>query len=270
VEWLKFRASACAPLFTGEDGLTDTQQSRLNELYSRHASFLSGENPKARLTDNMSKELDKLLEIKERVEKGVVELPTGAKSYIENLVDQYVYKYEDGVDNKYTRKGLAVEDSDDEDINKSAIKLAGSLLFADYKKSNSYLTKGYFCGHPDIEDEDEEMIVDIKSSWNKKTFPKRPEDGKSSDYEWQGKLYCYMKGWRKFRLCYVLMSTPEDLVPDNEHGSLHYVNDLPLNLRVTYIDYELTDKDIEKIERREKAAVKYAQEYYNFLINKNK
>jgi len=66
------------------------------------------------------------------------------------------------------------------------------------------------------------------------------------------------------------MTTPEDLVPDNESGTLHYVNDLPLNLRVTYLDYELTKKDIEKIERREKAAVKYAEEYYNFLINKNK
>jgi hypothetical protein len=79
-----------------------------------------------------------------------------------------------------------------------------------------------------------------------------------------------MKGWRKFRLCYVLMSTPEELVPDNEHGTLHYADDLPLNLRVTCVDYELTQKDIEKIERREQAAVKYAKEYYNFLINKNK
>jgi len=51
---------------------------------------------------------------------------------------------------------------------------------------------------------------------------------------------------------------------------LHYVNDLDLNLRVTPIDYVLTDEDIAKIERREKAALKYATEYYNFLINKNK
>ena len=272
MEWLKFRASACAPLFTGEDGLTDSQQSRLKELSDRHASFLSGENPKAKLTDNMAKELDKLLDIKDNIEKGIVELPKGAKTYIEGLVDQYVYKYEDPIDNKYVRKGLAVEDNDDKDMNKSAIKVASRVIkiFDDYVKSKSYLTKGYFHGHPDIEDEEEQMIVDIKSSWSKKTFPKRPEDGHDSTYEWQGKLYCYMKGWSKFRLCYVLMTTPEDLVPDNESGTLHYMNDLPLNLRVTYLDYDLTDKDIEKIERREQAAVKYAQEYYNFLINKNK
>jgi hypothetical protein len=245
MEWLKFRASACAPLFTGEDGLTDKQEEKLFQLLE-----------KEKRTALQDQEMLGLIAKRD----AEPELPKGAKTYIEGLVDQHVYKYEDSIDNKYVRKGLAVEDSDDEDINKSAIKIASRVIFADYSKSVSYLTKGHFHGHPDIEDEDEQEIVDIKSSWNKKTFPKRPEDGHDSTYEWQGKLYCYMKGWRKFKLCYVLMTTPEELVPDNESDSLHYCNDLPLNLRVTYLDHELTDKDIDKIERREKAAVKYAKE----------
>lgn len=255
MEWLKFRASACAPLFTGEDGLTDKQQEELVSLLEKEKRTAIQEQ---KMLDLIAKR------------DAEPELPKGAKTYIEGLVDQYVYKYEDYIDNKYVRKGIAVEDSEDEDINKSAIKIASALFFTEYGKSSTYLTKGKFHGHPDIEDDEEQMILDIKSSWNKKTFPKRPEDGHDSTYEWQGKLYCYMKGWSKFRLCYVLMSTPEELVPDNEHESLHYANDLPLNLRVTYLDYELTDKDIEKIERREQSAIKYAQEYYNFLINKNK
>jgi hypothetical protein len=255
MEWLRFRASACAPLFTGEDGLTDKQEEKLHQLIAKEKRTALQEQEMLDLISKRDAE---------------PELPKGAKTYIEGLVDQYVYNYEDSIDNKYVRKGLAVEDSDDEDINKSAIKIANSLFFTEYSKSLSYLKKGYFHGHPDIEDEDEQMIIDIKSSWNKKTFPKKPGDGHDSTYEWQGKLYCYMKGWCRFRLCYVLMSTPEELVPDNEHDSLHYVNDLPLNLRVTYLDYELTDKDIKKIERRENSAVKYAKEYYNFLINKNK
>lgn len=255
MEWLKFRASACAPLFTGEDGLTEKQEEKLSQLLAKEKRTALQEQEMLDLIAKRDAE---------------PELPKGAKTYIEGLVDQYVYKYEDSIDNKYVRKGLAVEDSEDDDINKSAIKIASRVIFADYSKSVSYLQKGHFHGHPDIEDEDEQEIVDIKSSWNKKTFPKRPEDGHDSTYEWQGKLYCYMKGWRKFKLCYVLMTTPEELVPDNESDSLHYCNDLPLNLRVTYLDYELTDKDIEKIERREQAAIKYAQEYYKFLINKNK
>jgi hypothetical protein len=255
MEWLKFRASACAPLFTGEDGLTDKQEERLSQLLAKEKRTALQEQEMLDLISKRDSE---------------PELPKGAKTYVEGLVDQHVYNYYDSIDNKYTRKGLAVEDSEEEDINKSAIKIASALFFTDYSKSSSYLSKGYFHGHPDIEDEDEQMIIDIKPSWNKKTFPTRPEDGHDSTYEWQGKLYCHMKGWKKFRLCYVLMSTPEELVPDNENDSLHYCDDLPLNLRVTYLDYELTDKDIDKIERREKAAVKYAEEYYKFLINKNK
>jgi hypothetical protein len=75
--------------------------------------------------------------------------------------------------------------------------------------------------------------------------------------------------WSKARLCYVLMSTPETLVPEWEDDDLHYVDDLDPALRITYIEFELTDADIAHIERREKAAVKYATEYYNKLITKN-
>ena len=252
---IKFRASAAAPLFLGEDGLTDSQKLKLEELINKDKRTALQEEAMLDLIRKRDAE---------------PELQKGAKTYIEGLVDEVVYKYKDNIDNKYVRKGIAVEDSEEEDIHKSAIKIASLVCFAEYRKSDSYLQKGSFHGHPDIEDNDEETIVDIKSSWNKKTFPKRSEDGHNSQYEWQGKLYCYMKGWRKFKLCYVLMTTPEDLVPDYEDGSLHYVNDLDLNLRVTPIDYVLTDEDIAKIERREKAALKYATEYYNFLINKNK
>jgi len=112
------------------------------------------------------------------------------------------------------------------------------------------------------------MIVDNKSSWTKETFPVLPEDIDSSTYEWQGKLYCYLKGWRRYRLVYTLMSTPEELVPEWESDKLHYADDLPLGLRVTYLDYELTDNEIAHIERRLAAAEKYAVEYYNKLMGK--
>lgn len=247
MEWLKFRASMCSPLFLGEDGLTEKQEEKLTQLIAKEKRTALQEQEMIDLIAKRDAE---------------PELPKGAKTYIESVVDEYVYEYRDSIDNKYTRKGTDVEDH--------AIDILNTLFFTDYKKSETYLQKGSFHGHPDIEDNDEQIILDTKCSWNKKTFPKKPSDCDKSEYEWQGKLYCYMKGWSRFRLAYVLVSTPEELVPDYEDETLHYVDNLPLNLRVTYLDYELTSKDIEKIERREKAAVKYAQEYYNFLINKNK
>jgi hypothetical protein len=42
------------------------------------------------------------------------------------------------------------------------------------------------------------------------------------------------------------------------------------NLRVTICEVELTDADIKKIEGRVEVAIKYANEYYQQLNNKNK
>jgi hypothetical protein len=65
-----------------------------------------------------------------------------------------------------------------------------------------------------------------------------------------------------------LTTTPEGIKPEWENDSLHYMDNLADNLRVTTVPVELTDDDILKIERRVKAANEYAEMYYNKLINK--
>jgi len=155
-----------------------------------------------------------------------------------------------------------------------AIEFLSTQWFANFQKSESSLSYGAMVGHPDIEDEESRMIVDIKCSWSKKTFPKLPMFIDNSTYEWQGKLYLYMKSkmtgqdWRTFGLAYVLMNTPEELVPEWEQDDLHYVEHLDPKYRITYVEYELTDADINKIESRLKLALKYADEYFNQLTNK--
>jgi len=268
---IRFRASGAAPLFAGDDGLSESKKARLKELSDRHQSFLTEEDQKLKkkleLTDNMKKEMAELERIQSDFLNGIVELSTGGRTFVESLVDQIVYKYQKTFGSKETEKGNTVEND--------AIEFLNEFFMTDLIKSESSLSHGFFKGHPDLEDENEKMIIDIKCSWTKDTFPKLPEQISNSTYEWQLKLYCYMKSkmtkqeWRKARLCYVLMSTPEGLVPDWEGDDLHYVDDLDPALRITYIEFELTDADIAHIERREKAAVKYAKEYYNKLITKN-
>lgn len=262
---LKFHASSSAPLFSGEDELTANQISRIAELQSEKEKGVNANGNKVKWTDNKAAELADLLKRKEDFDKGIVELPKGAKSYVEEIVNQIVYGYKPSFSQKGNRpveKGSTVEDE--------AIELINAYFMKDYVKSTTSLRKGHFVGHPDIEDDEEEMILDNKSSWTKETFPKLPEHISSSTYEWQGKQYCYMKGWRKFRLVYTLMTTPENLIPENEADDLHYADDLNIGLRVTYVDFELTDKDIAHMERRHDAAVKYASEYYSKLMEKVK
>jgi hypothetical protein len=249
---IRFRASTAAPLFLGEDGLTDKQQEEFDKLLAK---------PTDKLTDIQKAKVNELL-----AKRDEVKLSKGAKTHIEELVDQHVYEYTPTFDSKETKKGIMMESY--------AIDFLNTQWFANFNKAEVSYKHGPLGGHPDIEDNDEKMIVDIKCSWSKKTFPKLPRFIDNSTYEWQGKLYLYMKSkmtgedWRKFRLVYVLMNTPEELIPEWEQDDLHYVDHLDPKHRITYVEYELTDADINKIESRLELALKYADEYFNQLINK--
>ena len=98
-------------------------------------------------------------------------------------------------------------------------------------------------GHPDIVDCERRKVIDIKSSWSKKTFPKRPP--KKAVYEWRVKMYLYMLPrrlerngrWRGSLLCF--LNTPEELIPETEDDSLHYMDNLADSLRATIVKIEL-------------------------------
>ena len=264
MQWFKVRASSAAPLFTGEDGLTEKQEQRLQELLDRLE--LSKENPKKALTDNMQTEL---LDIQAKKE-AEPQLSAGAKSLVEQIVKKHVYGYESvfGGDKK-TDKGNLCEDQTRE--------LHNMIHLTDLHKCEETLSWGIYTGHPDAIDEDNFKIPDFKSPWSKDSFPVTVEDGRDSTYEWQVKLYLYMKlhmtgdiRWRNGSVFYGLISTPEQLLHEWDDEKLHYVDDLDLSLRYTEVPVVLTDHDIKKIDRRGEMALKHAEQYYNMLMSKNK
>ena len=251
----KFRASAAAPLFTGEDGITQKQQEELDYLLSRP-------NP----TDNQRQKIHDILEKK----NAEPELPQGAKTFIEEIVEKSIYGYNTSFSgNKSTDKGNAVEDD--------SIELYNAIFITDHKKVIMELSFGPYVGHPDIVSYHDYKVIDIKSPWDKKTFPKFEEDGRNTTYEWQVKLYLYMilkstkiDNWRNGEIAYMLVNTPENLLNDWDDETLHYMDDLSFELRHTIVPVVLTDADIEKIERRGDMATKYANFYHDKLMNKNK
>lgn len=255
---MKFRASSVAPLFLGNDGLTAVQQRDLNDLLN-----------KIKLTDKQAEKRDELIAKRD----APISLSQGAKSLIEGIVEQEVYKYRQSFSSKQTDKGTKVEDE--------SIEVYNRLFFTDYKKltdGDKYaeLSVGSLSGHPDIVSEIEKKVIDIKSSWDKSTFPKLPEQATNSTYEWQVKSYLYMlsvmtgEEWTQGEIAHVLVNTPEELLSDWDEPSLHYVDDLEDNLRVTVVNVKLTNDDIVFMERRLLAALKYSEEYKNKIINKNK
>jgi hypothetical protein len=122
---LRFRASGAAPLFAGEDGLTESQQKTYDDY--RERALLSVTDEKKKLTDKMKAEYEKLHQIKTDFENGVVELSAGGKTYIESLVKQSVYQYKKTFGSKETEKGITVEDD--------AIDFLNSFFLLDHKKS---------------------------------------------------------------------------------------------------------------------------------------
>jgi hypothetical protein len=74
--------------------------------------------------------------------------------------------------------------------------------------------------------------------------------------------------WRHGEVAHALVTTPENIKPEWENDTLHYVDHLPDNLRLTIVPVELTDDDILKIDRRIKSAKEYAEMYYNKLMSK--
>jgi len=254
---MRFRASGAAPLFLGKDGLTDVQKRDLEDLLS-----------KIKLTDIQAAKRDDL--IKKRDAEPV--LQAGAITYVREVVNKYVYNYKESFSNRSTDKGTEVE--------AESIEIYNRLMFTDYKKLEegdefSELSYGSFTGHPDVVDKKKLFVLDIKSSETKKSFPKLPEDGENSTYEWQVKLYLYMLrkmtklDWRDGEYAYVLTNTPEGMVGDWEEPSLHIMDDLNDTLRVTRIPVYLSDDDILHIEKRELAALKFAGDYEHKLLNKN-
>lgn len=253
---LRLRSSTASPVFLGDDGLTAKQNELLEELLG-----------KIKLTEKQAEKRDELIVKRDQP----VELSAGAKTLIEEYVDRKVYQYEEDFSNPKTEKGWAVE--------AESIEIYNRVFFTNYKKLDEgdkfySLSYGILGGHPDIVDCERRKVIDIKSSWTKKTFPKTKEKAFDTGYQWQVKLYLYMltkitgEQWRYGEVAHVLTTTPEGIKPEWENDSLHYMDNLSDNLRVTVVPVELTDDDILKIERRMKAAADYANEYYNKLINK--
>lgn len=253
---LRLRASTASPVFLGEDGLTIKQQETLDELLG-----------KIKLTEKQAEKRDELIVKRDQP----VELSAGAKTLVEEYIDRKVYEYEEDFSNPKTQKGWAVEDA--------SIEIYNRVFFTNYSKlveGDKYYALSFdiLGGHPDIVDCERRKVIDIKSSWSKKTFPKTIEKAYDTGYQWQVKLYLYMltkmtgEQWRHGEVAHVLTTTPEDIKPEWENDTLHYMENLPDNLRVTVVPVELTDDDILKIERRVKAVKEYADEYYNKLINK--
>lgn len=159
------------------------------------------------------------------------------QTWIEEYIKEQVYGVKKEFSNKYTTKGIAMEDA--------AIDTAIEYLKLPFvMKNEEYFEDEYFTGTPDIVLPDE--IIDIKCSFDCFTFPLfvdaiTKKDGspltKYRLYFTQLQVYMHLTGKKKARLCYVLMNTPDNIEPWKEKHDYSHI-DMKYRVKTFSIDYD--------------------------------
>lgn len=205
----KIRCSKIGAIMAGNVGLTDIQQNELNELCLKKEPTAK---QKQRIEELVCKSNSK-------------ELPKTAKSYCEEWLKEQLYCRKREFSNKYTQKGLIVEDSS---IDFIGDQLGLGMIF----KNEKYFENEWMFGTPDVILR--HVIIDAKNSWDPFTFPLF-EKNVNHDYFWQGQGYMGLTGIRKYILAYVLSDTPDNII-EREVRSYCYQNG------IEEVDAELYDQ----------------------------
>ena len=181
-----------------------------------------------------------------------------AKTHIKELVVADVYGVSRNISNKYTKKGVLLEDE--------AIKAIGLVTATRPRKNTDRLNNGFITGECDLIDD--QCIRDTKCSWSAETFPFFQEDAdkavKESGYDWQGRGYMWLYDRPVHHIHYVLLPTPFELLGEFDDVEMH-VNlpqTIPLKRRIKTVSVE-RDRELEQlIEHKVGLARIYAANLY--------
>jgi hypothetical protein len=195
-----------------------------------------------------------------------------AKTYVQDLVLEEKYGIKKEFSSRYTDKGNEVEDL--------SIGLVNEVL--NYKfiyKNYEFFENEWIKGTPDVNTD--EVLIDVKSSWDASTFPWFETEVPNKDYFFQLQGYMWLTGKQESILAYCLINTPFQMVEDEirrahwkfnlieentelrkEVESKHIFDHIPEHKRVKYWFIRRDEAVIEKIKER----VELCREYYNLLM----
>lgn len=159
------------------------------------------------------------------------------KSYVYDWLKESIYKVRKQINSKYLSKGISLEDE--------AIDTAINLLDLPFAiKNEKFFEDDYFCGTPDLLVD--EVVYDIKCSWDCFTFPLFDEEIPTKDYFYQLQVYMHLTGLKKASLVYVLLNTPQELTyePQNDYS------EIDAKYKIKRFDIEYQAEVIEELKTR--------------------
>ena len=190
-----------------------------------------------------------------------------AKSYLEQLAKEELLGVRTEFSSKYTDKGNLVEDD--------AIALVEKVEGLEFLyKNEEHFSNNYVTGTPDVLTDN--VLIDVKSSWNVDTFPMFDKELKNKDYYYQLQAYMWLTGRTESYLCYCLLDTPKFIIKaevrklhNPRYSDIkaiiqkHKFNADTEKYRVKSFKVELDLEVIEQIKER----IEVCRDYYNTLIN---
>jgi hypothetical protein len=200
------------------------------------------------------------------------QLSKTAKSYIQDVVLEHKYGIKKEFSSRYTDKGNECEED--------SITLANEVLNVGFiYKNEEHFENDYITGTPDVNTN--EVLLDVKTSFDGTTFPFFEEEIPNKDYYYQLQGYMWLTGKEESLLVYCLTNTPEQIVEDEirrvhwkEHKleeseeirhfveAKHNFDHIPLEKRVKVFKIQKDEAVIEAIKEK----IELAREYYNKII----
>jgi len=195
------------------------------------------------------------------------------KTYLQEFAVEEVYAIRKEFSSRYTDKGNEVEEL--------SIALCNDVLNLGFiYKNEEHFSNDWISGTPDVNTD--EILLDVKSSWDATTFPFFDTELKNKDYLYQLQGYLWLTNKTEALLCYCLIDTPLQIVEDEirrEHWkaslieesldlrafvqSKHTFGHIPKEKRLKTFKIVKDDVIIENIKTR----IEECREYYDNLLN---
>ena len=194
------------------------------------------------------------------------------KSYLQELAIEEMYGIKKEFSSRYTDKGIEVE--------RTSIDLVqDNCDFGFMYKNEEHFENDYLTGTPDVNTDN--ILLDVKSSYDASTFPWFEEEIPNKDYYYQLQGYMALCNKRKSVLAYCLVNTPfqivedevrrahwkEHLIEENEElradvEARHNFDHIPPEKRIKTFEVRYDKEVVKAIYER----IKECRKYYETLI----
>ena len=181
-----------------------------------------------------------------------------AKKQIRKIAKEQFFGFSSTITTKPMMKG--------KDWEEESIALVNDVRGTLYVKNSERFENEFLTGEPDIIEED--MIIDIKTSWSLETFPATPEEGINKDYMWQLFAYCWLLDKPQAELIYCMIDTDDTLLNEWDNKFIHKVSHIDPVKRITVLKYAMLDEYIDQMREKLTACNEYYSQYINQLNNK--